>query len=204
MQDQENDGDRSFVSQNEIGDSLDGTENIPRLEDWQSVENSALKLLEMLDKSSQAYFLIQEGRAEFLNRACVEMTGYSNVEWSSLPNLFEKIIHPQDLATVQKYYENDIQRKKNHHNYVCRIICKDGSMKWVDIQSSWMIWKGKASFLAVATDITQYIRLQNDLQAKSESLNKKVKGIECLYQISRVTQLGLRPQILTCRLIAAT
>ena len=167
-------------------------------EAWGSIENSSLRLLEMLDKSNQAYLLIRHGRFEFLNRACVEMFGYSHVEWSSLPSLFEKLIHPDDQEMVRKYYENRIEPGTSRHRYVCRIICKDGSLKWLDIQSSSILWKDEPAFLAVATDITPYIELQKSLEEKTHSLAKRVKELNCLNRISELIHItGLsQPQIL--------
>jgi PAS domain S-box-containing protein len=155
-------------------------------EAWGSIENSSLRLLEMLDKSNQAYLLIRHGRFEFLNRACVEMFGYSHVEWSSLPSLFEKVIHPDDQEMIRKYYANRTGPATSHHRYVCRIICKDGSLKWLDIQSSSILWKDEPAFLAVATDITQYIELQKSLEEKTHSLAKRVKELDCLNRISEL------------------
>ncbi len=167
-------------------------------EAWGSIENSSLRLLEMLDKSNQAYLLIRHGRFEFLNRTCVEMFGYSHVEWSSLPSLFEKVIHPDDREMVGKYCENRIEPHISHHRYVCRIVCKDGSLKWLDIQSSSILWKDEPAFLAVATDITQYIELQKSLEEKTHSLAKRVKELNCLNRISELIHIqGLsQPQIL--------
>jgi PAS domain S-box-containing protein len=167
-------------------------------EAWGSIENSSLRLLEMLDKSNQAYLLIRHGRFEFLNRTCVEMFGYSHVEWSSLPSLFEKVIHPDDQEMIRKYYENRTGPATSRHRYVCRIICKDGSLKWLDIQSSSILWKDEPAFLAVATDITQHIELQKSLEEKTHSLAKRVKELNCLNRISELIHIqGLsQPQIL--------
>jgi PAS domain S-box-containing protein len=167
-------------------------------EAWGSIENSSLRLLEMLDKSNQAYLLIRHGRFEFLNRTCVEMFGYSHVEWSSLPSLFEKVIHPDDREMVRKYCENRVEPHISHHRYVCRIVCKDGSLKWLDIQSSSILWKDEPAFLAVATDISQHIELQKSLEEKTHSLAKRVKELNCLNRISELIHIqGLsQPQIL--------
>lgn len=167
-------------------------------EAWESIENSSLRLLGMLDRSHQAYFLLREGRVEFLNRACVEMFGYSHVEWSSLPSMMEKVIHPDDREAVRKYYQDRNEPDTSCHRYVCRIICKDGSLKWLDIKSSSILWKQQPAFLALATDITQYIELQKSLEEKTLTLGERIKELNCLYQISELLQVAdlSLPQIL--------
>ena len=166
MQDQDKTKDQLILELDEMRRRVTELEEKVRHETWRSIENSALKLLEMLDKSHQAYFLLRDGRVEFLNRACVEMFGYSELEWSSLPSLFEKVIHPDDRKMWRKYYKKRLQLYTSPHRYVCRIVCKDGTPKWLDIQSSSMMWKKKQAFLAVATDITEYIQLQKSLEEK--------------------------------------
>ncbi len=186
MQDQDKTKEQLIVELEEMRRRVTELEEKLGHEAWRSVENSGLKLLEMLDMSHQAYFLLRDGRVEFLNRTCVEMFGYSHVEWSSLPSMFEKVIHPDDQEMVRKYYDNRTKHDTSHHRYVCRILCKDGSLKWLDIQSSSIMWKKQPAFLAVATDITEYIELQKSLEEKTHGLGERVKELNCLYQISKL------------------
>ena len=186
MQDQDKTKEQLIVELEEMRRRVTELEEKLGHEAWRSVENSALKLLEMLDRSNQAYLLIRDGRVEFLNRTCVAMFGYSHLEWSSLPSMIEKVIHPDDQGMVRKYYENLTGPDTSHHRYVCRILCKDGSLKWLDIQSSSIMWKQQPAFLAVATDITEYIELQKSLEEKTHGLGERVKELNCLYQISKL------------------
>ena len=188
MLDQDKTKDQLVVELNEMRRRVTELEETIGPEAYRSIKNSSLKLLEMLDKSNQAYFLLRAGRVEFLNRACVEMFGYSHVEWSSLPSMIEKVIYPDDQEMVRKYYENRTGPDTSHHRYVCRILCKDGSLKWLDIQSSSIMWKQEPAFLAVAADITQYIELQKSLEEKTHGLGERVKELRCLYQISKLVR----------------
>ena len=154
----------------------------------QSIENSSLILLKMLDRSNQAYLLLQDGKLEFLNQACVEMFGYSQGECSSLPHMLEKVIHPDDREMVNKYYSYRLRSDTANHRYACRIFCKDGSAKWLDIQSAGLVWNDKLTFLIVATDITQYMQIQSSLQETASTLEERVKELNCLYQIANVVR----------------
>jgi PAS domain S-box-containing protein len=71
-------------------------------------------------------------------------------------------------------------------------------LKWLDIQSSSILWKDEPAFLAVATDISQHIELQKSLEEKTHSLAKRVKELNCLNRISELIHIqGLsQPQIL--------
>ncbi|MGC8604142.1 MAG: PAS domain S-box protein [Desulfomonilaceae bacterium] len=159
-----------------------------REDDCQSIENSSLILLKMLDRSNQAYLLLQDGKLEFLNQACVEMFGYSQGECSSLPHMLEKVIHPDDREMVNKYYSYRLRSDTANHRYACRIFCKDGSAKWLDIQSAGLVWNDKLTFLIVATDITRYMQIQSSLQETASTLEERVKEMNCLYQIANVVR----------------
>ena len=79
MQDKDKTKEQLIVELDEMRRRVTELEEKVGHEAWLSIENSALKLLEMLDRSNQAYLLIRDGRVEFLNRTCVAMFGYSHL-----------------------------------------------------------------------------------------------------------------------------
>lgn len=67
-----------------------------------------------------------------------ELTGYTSQEWLSIPDLWQRIIHPDDRAYVMGYHERTNQTGE-HFDLEYRLVRKDGSVIWVRDQAV-MTW----------------------------------------------------------------
>ncbi|MGC8659407.1 MAG: PAS domain S-box protein, partial [Desulfomonilaceae bacterium] len=133
--------------------------------------DSALKLSksyesifrEMIDREGEAVFVVQDGRIKFANPAYVKLTGYK-LDETLVHNVIESLVHPDDREMVSQYHTRRLQGDTLNFHYNFRIICKQGFQKWVEMNSSLIMWDGKAAALCFANDITERKEAQESMK----------------------------------------
>jgi len=117
-----------------------------------------------------------------LNPAWESILGFSKAELMSKP-LFD-FIHPDDVEPTLKEIEKQIGGQETI-NFVNRYKCSDGSYKWLE-------WRAKASedrmyLYAVARDITERKRLDDEIKQQADLLNLAHDSIIVRDMDSRIT-----------------
>lgn len=110
--------------------------------------------LEMIDKVNEAVYIVQDGWIKFANQACSELTGYSN-EKGLATDAIGAFVHQDDREMVSQHHACRLQGDKAPYCYDFRIICQDGSIKWVEMKSALIMWEGRPAGLCIMTDITE-------------------------------------------------
>ncbi len=143
-----------------------------------SLRESEEKYRLVVENAREAIIVTQAGKIVFLNRMTVEMSGFEEDELRAGP--FTDFIHPDDK---QRVLDNHLKRMKGDELppvYNFRIIRKDKSVKWVEINSTLINWQGRPSILSFLSDIT-------DRKESEESLRKSETRI---VQAQNIAHLG--------------
>ena len=149
MQDQDKTKEQLIAELNEMRRKAPQFETVQK-----SLNNLELKYREIIDRVNEAVFVVQDGGVKFANPAYSELTGYSKDE-VLVSNVIETLVHPDDREMVSKYHAQRQQGEILPFCYNFRIVCKRGNVKWVELNSSLIMWEGKPSALCLATDITK-------------------------------------------------
>lgn len=158
-----------------------------RLETAGAIESSDLRLLEMVENTSESIFVIQDGSLKFSNPACSNFTGYSGEEILKIQDI-ERVVHPDDLSMVQNYFGSQIVGMDVPSNIEFRFILSEQTTRWVEIHSSSMLWEREPALLCFMRDISDRKIMEKQLLEKTQALSERVKEISCLYHISKLTQ----------------
>ncbi|MHB8203946.1 MAG: PAS domain S-box protein, partial [Desulfomonilaceae bacterium] len=127
------------------------------------------KYREMIDQVTEAVFVVQEGWIKFVNPAYSELTGYS-MEEALASGIIESLVHPDDREMAARYHTRRLQGETTHFRLDFRIICKDGTVKWVALKSSLIMWEGKPAALCLAVDITERKKMQASVKESEKTL----------------------------------
>ena len=137
-----------------------------RKEAEQKLKESEEKFRNIAEQSFVGISVIQDGVIKYFNERTAEVNGYSVDEiknWK--PNEFGKIIHPEDREFVMEQ-----ARKKQKgdtdviNQYPFRIIQKSGEIRWLEIFSKTINYKGSPADLTMTVDITDKIEAEKKLK----------------------------------------
>ncbi|MBD3187993.1 PAS domain S-box protein [Candidatus Bathyarchaeota archaeon] len=141
-------------------------------------QNSPLALLESLPMHPMvAVILCQDGMMVHANQPAIDMGGYSLNELKGMGKQKGiKIIHPEDRDTFTAWLNELHGRsgkfaRKNHQVHDCRIITKEGRMKWMSISARKLTLDGKRAILVNAVDISEMKKLDAGLVEKQQILD---------------------------------
>ncbi|MGC8605530.1 MAG: PAS domain-containing protein, partial [Desulfomonilaceae bacterium] len=122
--------------------------------DMEASKKRELQFREIISKAGEGIFVAQDGVVKYENQACSDITGYSLVRWST-SNVISDLVHPDDRGMVVRYHSLRLEGKESPGKYDFRLICKDGSTKWIEMNASVCIWEGRRAVLCLITDITE-------------------------------------------------
>jgi len=107
----------------------------------------------LIENANEAIFVIQDGRICFANPKLEQIGKYTMEELSQKP--FLEFVHPDDRAIVGEQHKQRIAGKPLNDNYAFRIVTKEGSVLWMEINASLITWNGRQAVLVLLSDITR-------------------------------------------------
>jgi len=139
------------------------------------LKKSERKYRAILDNSLAAIYMFQEGGYfSFVNKRFIEILGYNN-EQEILGKPFWEFIAPEDRGIVKTRGLQREHKESEPRRYPYRMLAKDGSIVWVDMQSSHAAYMGIPAAVGNFIDITK----RKKAQKKVEMLSRKlIEGIE--------------------------
>ena len=105
------------------------------------------------------------------NDGLFEFLGYSREEFVTMGNRMSAVIYPADLKTMMPKISAQLETGKNTVENENRLICKDGTVKWISIKAQMMVDEQDEKFLyCVFVDITKQKQTEEKLLESKESL----------------------------------
>ena len=140
---------------------------------WKSEEKYRL----LVQNSTDAIFIVQDGRIKFGNLKAEELLGYSVLELLRIP--FADHIHPDDRDMVVDRHKRRLAGENPPSAYSFRVRNKLGNELWVELNAVSIVWEERPATLNFARDITEQKRLETQfLQAqKMEAVGRLAGGV---------------------------
>jgi two-component system, cell cycle sensor histidine kinase and response regulator CckA len=120
----------------------------------------------LVEKSHEGILVVQDGIHKFVNPAATRIWGYSEEELLSRP--FGDLIHPDDKDMVLDRHGRRAKGEKLPGRYPFRIVTKDGTNRWVEIDSAAISWEGKPAVLVFTSDVTDRKLAEEALKESEE------------------------------------
>ena len=125
-------------------------------------QTSEDKYKSIVEHANEAIIIAQGNVLKYFNPKTLEMTGYSAEELAAIR--FFNIVHPDDREMIMEQYSRRMAGDQTPHEYVFRIVDKNGEAKWVNARSVTVEWEGRPASLSICTDITERRMVEQTLQ----------------------------------------
>nr|WP_321255815.1 PAS domain S-box protein [uncultured Pseudodesulfovibrio sp.] len=111
------------------------------------------------------YWLAPNDTYQYVSPACERITGYGPDEFFLDPELFERLIHPDDREVVLSRMAS-VEKMHHRMRFDCRIIARDGRVHWV-AYNSMPVYSPSGLYLGVRASVREIEhrkRLENELR----------------------------------------
>ncbi|MBU0513540.1 MAG: PAS domain S-box protein [Proteobacteria bacterium] len=135
-------------------------------------EKSEAMYRHIIENAGDAVVIAQEGRIVFFNSRLSEVSGYARQELLSRP--FTEFIDPEDRGRVLDRYRRRLAGETVDPKMECRLIDKDGQVRWTEFNTNLIEWEGRPATLTTIRDITDHKRAEEALQEAQKLLATRV------------------------------
>jgi PAS domain S-box-containing protein len=123
----------------------------------------------VVDYSLQGLAIFQDGRLVFANPVMESITGYTVEELQAMsPAEISGLIYPDDRPIVLERRQQRLSGKEVPSRYECRIIRRDGEIRWAEIAATVIHYRGRPASQAAFVDITERKRMQHALEVAAQ------------------------------------
>lgn len=106
----------------------------------------------LVDNANDAIFVLQDGRLKFANPKAFQMGGVLGEDLAKCR--YTEYLHPEERQKVVERYKKRIEGERVLNMYPLRIIRRDGSIFWAEVNAVRIEWDGKPATLNIIRDIT--------------------------------------------------
>ncbi|MBC7190670.1 PAS domain S-box protein, partial [Candidatus Aerophobetes bacterium] len=128
----------------------------------------------LVENAAEGIVVIQDGKIKFANKKFLDISGYSIKELSS--KHFIQFVYPDDRELVLKNYTERIKGEEVPA-FSFRLVDKKGRLIWVEVNATFIKWKGKTATLNFLTDITERKIIEKELEKKKIELEVLIDNI---------------------------
>jgi PAS domain S-box-containing protein len=104
-----------------------------------------------------------DGLLKHFNDAWEQQLGWTRAELATRPYL--EIVHPDDRRETERQIAR-LAQGETVAEYVCRILCRDGSIRWM----AWSGGPGDEAFYIVGRDVSDRLAMEHELAQRAERL----------------------------------
>lgn len=105
------------------------------------------------ENANEGIVISQDGFLKYVNPKAVKIIGYSEEELTARP--FIEFIHPDDRDLVMERHLRRLRGDNLPNVYSCRVVDKEGTIKWVEINAVLITWLGRPATLTFFNNVTE-------------------------------------------------
>ncbi len=149
--------------------------------DQEALQRSEEKFRLVVENANEGIVVIQDGRYKFINDCMLEIFKMSREE--ALSSELMSIVHPDDRQMLLDRIDKRLAGRPVEDSVVHRLINTQGDLRWVETRGVLSDWEGRPASIAFAIDITDRVRIEEDLKHSKEELDTIIKHSNELFYI---------------------
>jgi PAS domain S-box-containing protein len=115
--------------------------------------------------------MLQDGLVKYVNQAMTNLLGYPAEALLEKP--FMHLIHEEDRGWAVDLHKRRMRGEDVQAVFVVRMIRRDGAVRRWELNTSTTEWDGKRSALAIVSDITERVAMEEALRNSVRQLEEK-------------------------------
>ncbi len=128
----------------------------------QIVRVSEEKYRMVVEHANEGIVVTQDDYFKYANPKAAKIFGCTPEELQSQP--FTDFIHPDDRDFVRERHLRRLRGDSLPHFYLCRIIDREKTVRWLEVNSVLMTWMGRPASLEFFNNVTERKRAEEMLQ----------------------------------------
>ncbi len=146
-------------------------ENFTRQKTEIALRESEEKYRLLIENANEAIYVLRDLRIKFFNKACMQITGFSDVELRNKSML--DLLSKNDQNALILLHKHLIDQEVQNTNEIYQITSAAGNKVWLSVNSVRIDWEGEPATLNFATNITEK-KLAEEALEKSEMLLRAI------------------------------
>ncbi|WP_321508223.1 PAS domain S-box protein [uncultured Methanoregula sp.] len=147
-----------------------------------ALRESEEKYRVLVENAQEGIAVVQDHFFVFFNDWLPTVSGYSPEELSGRP--VAEFAVEEEREKVRTNHLLQIRGTKLNEPYIVRIRIKSGEIRWIDIKSTPIAWRGSPATLNFYTDITERRKILENLRKAEENYRNLVENShEIIYRI---------------------
>jgi PAS domain S-box-containing protein len=126
----------------------------------QALRDSEAKFRSLVEQCQVGIFIVQDARFVYINPAFENLSGYAKEELLGQES-FEVFVHEDDQSLLRRSYEQRMATGQARDRYVIRVIRRDGSIAFVEVIASRIVYNNAPAVITSAIDITSRLQEEN-------------------------------------------
>ena len=178
---------------------LTGRDVRERKKTEQRILVSEKRYRDVVENATEGIAVLQELHPKFFNKKAMEIVGYTYEDEGVSELTLQDIIYPDDFQMAIQGFEKRIKGEPIDERNEFRIVRKDKSIRWIEINAVRIEWEGEPATLNFFNDITEK-KLTEEAIAQTERRFQDVienagEGIEvlqdgmCKYFNKRISEM---------------
>jgi PAS domain S-box-containing protein len=141
-----------------------------RTEAERALRESEEKYRLLVETANESIIVIQDGMIRFINSKTIGHFGYTREELFTTP--INEFLHPEDRDILEDRYRKLIKGEILSGVRSFRIVDKNKNIRWVEVNSALISWKGRPAALSFLADISERMRAEEALRQSEERFRK--------------------------------
>ncbi len=139
----------------------------------------------LTELTSTGIIIYQDNKLVYFNKAAQNIMSSPGGGLRIGMEIWE-IVHPDHRTRAREFALRRQRGEKVPSRYEVKVLCEDGTEKWIDFAAGLISWKGKTAVLGTAVDITSRKKYEQELYSSREKYKMLVENLnEIIYTLDK-------------------